>query len=574
MKSYPLAALAALFVLIPCAGALTTPTVTFIPDKISINSSFIMIADAHPVTGEYVSVGRWIVFGVENGWGLLPRKIGEKRASYFSNSDPNSDSPSPFIMPSYGVPYELEVNMTSNLGQTVSSNVDVVVGSIPLSTRIDVVGNTLYMRVWPGGDVQSIQYKTYYAGNLELVPQKSGYMSYFIQGYVYNTSITLPEGSYYIAFSASTSTDDFGGGVSPVAIGPGTVIPNQTEVKVDKINYMTTIKAGQTFLLNSFSIINTGNVNLTGLSITVPPDIISLCKCDLTIVPEKSTLQPNESTHMVVTLKNLQQKTELSFNAPLYSGSRILDQVSVSLLINTVNTTDYTTCTGRQDMEACISSGRPGVCCSELCKQFGECCRDIDCEAGKECSGYKCESAITAECLGKTDMDPCTGGVCCSESCKVGGECCSSFDCTGVDETCKSNICTSGTQDECSGKADDTKCTGGVCCSGSCTSKECCTDDGCQTGKCCSGSCVATAECCFDSDCGEQTCNAEYKCAAETPTGGLDIVTIAMVGGGVAIAALVGLFAFKKFKKKGKGEEEIEEGGEAEEDEFSDEDFY
>jgi hypothetical protein len=137
-------------------------------------------------------------------------------------------------------------------------------------------------------------------------------------------------------------------------------------------------------------------------------------------------------------------------------------------------------------------------------------------------------------------------------------ECCSDSDCS-YEETCSSNnICKAPISNECAGKADNASCTDGICCDESCvTGGKCCADSDCDTTKgetCSSNSCVSGG------NGGEG--------------GGTDFVTIGLIIGGVAAAALVGFFLFKRFKKKGgEGDEELEPREEGEE-EFSDEDFY
>jgi len=542
-----IAALALIFVFIPTAGAIMPPDVTFIPDQISVNSSFIMIADPHASAGESVSV-KWVVYGIENGYGSIPF-TGTRYVCYFSNTDmQNTCGPNIFTYPSMGVPYEMQINASNQYGQTESTSLNMSIGGIPIKSEIIVSGSNVYIKAWAGGPISgAISYKVYDSAALSMI--KSGAMVYNVNIYGYTANITLSNGEYYIAFTASSSTD-FGGGVSRVVVGGGGTIPGVPDVKADSIIYNPVINPNQEFKIETFKITNLGADNLTALSISVPQEISTY----LSITPKKSSLEPNESTYMTVILRNIQSSANISTFATLLSGSQEIKQIPVELRISVIGAQDPTSCAGKSDMALCLG----GICCGQICRTGGaQCCSNSDCPSGQECSSdFKCTGTIPQnECQGKSDMSSCTGGICCSGTCITGGECCSSSDCTGAGETCSySNMCISSPANECEGKADGTVCSTGYCCSGEC--RECCTNVDCTGGKTCSGG-ICTG--------------------GTVPSGGIDIVTIALIGGGVAAAAVVGFFLFKKFvkkKSKDEGEEKFEEGGGEEEDEFSDEDFY
>ncbi|MCX6814168.1 MAG: hypothetical protein NTY20_00740 [Candidatus Aenigmarchaeota archaeon] len=546
MKPFWIAALAVIFLSVPSASAIQPPDVTFIPDKISVNSSFIMIADPHASSGESVSV-KWIVYGVQYGYWSI-NFVGNKYVCYFSNTDiPNTCGPNMFPGPSYGVPYETDVIAVNQNNQNQTTSVNVSVGGIPISSQITTSGNIVYIKAWAGGSITgTISYKVYDTAGLNMVKSGTTIRNDMIYGY--STNITLSNGEYYIAFSA-TSPTDFGGGVARVVVGGGGGGTGSPDVKADSIAYSPVINPNQEFKIETFKITNLGTDNLTALSISVPQQISSY----LTITPKKTSLEPNESTYMTVTLNNIQSSTNISTFATLLSGPTEIKQIPVELRISVIGAINPASCEGKSDMALCLG----GICCGGICRTRGaECCSSSDCPSGKTCSSdFKCTSAvIPGECEGKSDMASCTGGICCSGSCITGGECCSSSDCN-TDETCTySNICEKSTPIGCTTNSD---CSSGVCCSGSC--QQCCT----------SSDCTGAGETCSDGICTGGT--------EPSPTGGFDITTIALIGGGVAAAAVVGFIVFKKFikKKGGGGEEEFEEGGdEKEEDEFSDEDFY
>ncbi len=553
----PLSGLLAFLLLAPFAGAILTPDVTFIPDKISANSSFIVTINPHATPTEIVGV-TMIVPGVESGVRGIPynTEINEYLC-YFSNTDPQQNcGPSIFKYSSaeWGIPYEVRITAFNQYEQTENTTLNLTVGGITITSRIDVIGQNVYILAQAKGNPNSISYKVYNTADISNFV-KSGTIIYNPQLFGYPANITLTNGEYYIAFSASSSTD-FGGGVSRVTVGQG--IPSEGKISlesctvnscqaVNKIVYATTINSGQTFTLKKFKLTNTGTENITAINFVLSTDPVDVNNY-ISISAESTSLKPNESTFLIITLKNIQDDMNISTTVTMSSNIVQQFQIPMEFSISVIGG-DYTTCTGKPDKAECLG----GICCAEVCRKNGaNCCSVSDCGYAEKCSSsFKCEaSVIPGECEGKADMTACTGGRCCSGSCIAGGECCSDPDCTSG--TCSYNSCQQ--QSECSGKADGDSCTSGVCCSESCV--DCCTNEDCDT----------TAG---------ETCSTLYICETnKTSSEGIDFVTIAIIIGGVAAAAVVGFFVFKKFKKKGGGDEELDAPAEEGEDEFSDEDFY
>ncbi|HLD77600.1 MAG TPA: hypothetical protein VJB16_01090, partial [archaeon] len=96
------------------AGAvLTLPAnqVTFIPDKLAGNGSFLMEV-APGIAGARVS---WLIPAAgETGYGQVPKQ-GSRWFCYFSNSDNESTcGPTPFSLSTLGFdPYEVQINATT-----------------------------------------------------------------------------------------------------------------------------------------------------------------------------------------------------------------------------------------------------------------------------------------------------------------------------------------------------------------------------------------------------------------------------------------------------------------------------
>ncbi|MEM7815995.1 MAG: hypothetical protein QXN71_02665 [Candidatus Aenigmatarchaeota archaeon] len=538
MKISAVLALAVVFIgfFLPLGKSIETPEVTFIPEQISVNSSFLMIADPKALPGEIVAVS-WIIPGIENAYGSFP-KVGNKWVCYFSNTDPLATCGyNRFPYPS---PYTVLVDATT-YGQVENKSVNITIGGIPITTEIASSGTNVYMKAWAGGPVSTpISYKVYSSESFEII--KTGTMTYNPNIYGYTSNITLQNGEYYIAFTANSSTD-FGGGVARVVVGGGTT-PISKDISAESIIHNPVINPGQIYTLRKFKLTNIGTQNITALSITVPQELLSI----LTINPEKTSLEHNESTIMVVTLKNIQNSLNISTYATLFSGSEQILQIPVELRVTVIGAVDPSSCLGKDDGSLCLG----GICCGEICRVKAECCLSSDCPSGKVCTDFKCVTSITpSECEGKPDMSTCTDGICCSGACIQGGECCVSSDCPSGKTCSYNNKCISSvTPGECEGKTDGTTCSTGVCCSGECV--ECCKNDDCKQG---------------------EVCSTLNKCEPSSTDGGggIDVLTIALIAGGVAAAVFAGFFIFKKFiKKKGEGEEEVE----TEEEEFSDEDFY
>jgi hypothetical protein len=531
---YLLASLTAFLVLaIPLAGAIQPPDVTFIPDKISVKSSFLMVADPQaPPT--IISRINWVIYGIPTAYGEFTRPVTGNDWLYYS-ADPNL-----FPSPTYGTPYVMEVTTIPLADVPQNTTINISVGGIEVRSNVQIEGKNVSVSAWSFGQVvSSISYKVHDSDTFAVI--KSGQMTYNTQTGIFTTNMVLESGEYYIEFTTSTATD-FGGGVLKVTVG-GTG-PGQTgNVKYDSIIYSPVINPGQKFRIETFKITNTGTDNLTNLGISVAPEIATY----LAITPKKTSMEPNESVYLTVELQNVHTSMNISTFANLKSGSTQLAQIPVNLMVSVIGSQNYSSCVGKADKDLCLG----GICCTEVCRTGGaDCCSSSDCSLGEECSSsFKCAPAvIPGECEGKSDNTTCSAGVCCSGECV---ECCSDSDCS-AGEICTSNSCEAETQNECAGKNDKASCTGGICCS------EFCIKDG---------------ACCVDGDCpAGQSCSFGNVC--EAGSGGIDFITIGLIAGGVAVAGIAGFFLLKKFRKKGKeGDEELEPGEEGEE-EFSDEDFY
>jgi len=527
MKAFWGALLVLSLVLMPSALAQTIG-LEFIPDKISANSGFILVANPS-VTDEAIRMN-WFVGDTVNGYGLFPR-FGDTWFCYFSNTDEMSTcGPSPFMESTedHGIPYELEVSMTNSTGPLSNKTQDVTVGGIPIGPKANINYSTnevyLIVSILGGKYADSVSYAVY---NDDLSPVSAGFspMSIDLESEKWTGTVSLSEKTYYIAFKA-TSGSDFGGGVVRVSLGeePG----ESGIVNVDDVDISVLVDSGDTYLRGDYRITNPANQTISGIYASVPSDLMDYISISF---PGNATLKPYESMYYTVTFSNLESGLSVSTRIPLYSsGGTKIAEISMKAEISVRDSgTDYG-CEGKDDGTFCIG----GICCNEECKKKAECCDSTDCVGS--CVNYRCTSG--AECSAGSDCR--AGAVSCNE-----------------------------------GETYTGSCAGGICCKAS-SGNEC--EDvfngaSCTGGKCCNDICVTGAECCTDFECdtaaGEK-CQS-YECIAGAPafdfSGVLNIILI------VAVIGVAGFGVYYFLRKRGKKESE-EEGEGKEEDAFEDEEFY
>src|SRR4030043_203019 len=210
----------AAFLFLPGVRAIDPPEITIIPSNLSVNSSFLIIANPNALPTEPVSLN-WVFYGIEGGiGGFPPRDTNNRWVCYFSNTETDICGPSLFPSPTYGIPYTIEVNAIK-YGQTLNSTKELYVGGITITPRVDVIDKTVYMSAVAASAASRMNYKIYSADTLGEV--KAGYMNYNPQYLKYiSSNFTLPDGNYYIEFTINAG-GDFGGSVSKIAVGGGTV---------------------------------------------------------------------------------------------------------------------------------------------------------------------------------------------------------------------------------------------------------------------------------------------------------------------------------------------------------------
>ena len=514
------------------AAELPEPEVTFIPDQLSAESSFVMIADPGSVGGS-VRIS-WVT---DEGYGNLPY-INGRYMCYFSDTDYQSTcGPSPFRYPtSGGSPYILDVaSFDSELDQG-NVSVEVEVGGLKIipDVSINFDTQTAILLVYTEPMAESIRYRVF---DSSFNPKTSGYLPLSrIEGTIYfNASVELGMGVYYVAFKANSS-DDFGGGMIKVSMGAEGEDGYEGVIQADPINIEVLVEAGsEPNLPRNKKIINTINQTFEGLSISLPSDISKY----VSVTIPNSTLGPYESMYYTVELRGIVASMDINTAADITSGGgAVLGRIPIRMKIS-YTSGGVTDCSELSDGADCLG----GICCEGTCQKKAECCVDSDCSSGR-CSGFRCSAGSDIACSSGT----CVTGFSCPSGQDETGQSCTRG---GV-----SGICCAG---ECTGKDDLTTCTGGICCSDECVT-------------------VSGAECCTSVDCpGDELCRNNV-CESSGASGeGFDLLTPVLI---IAVVAVGGFVAWWFLKKRGKKspEEEFDKESEKKEDEDlfegGDEEFY
>ncbi len=495
---------------------LPSPTVTFIPNQLSAESSFVMVANPGSVGGS-VRV-TWVT---DEGYGHLPF-INDKYVCYFSDTDYGSTcGPSPFRYPtSMGNPYVMDIFTFDSEGNQGNSSIEVNIGGLKVipDFTIDFDNERINLLVYTTPSLaNSISYRIF---DSNFNAKTSGYVPLTrITGTPYfNSSVELGEGVYYIAFQAS-SADDFGGGILKADISGGGAGYSGV-LQADPIDIDVLVEAGsEPALPSNKRVINTLNQTFGGVTISLPSAISRY----VSITIPNSTIKPYESMFYTIRLNSISSSLDINTVAEILSNGVKRGEIPIKMKIS-YTSGGISDCSVLSNGADCLG----GICCSNTCRKKGECCVDSDCTSGT-CSSYRCAASSDVTCTSGT----CITGV---VSCPTGQE-------------IKGN-CMSGGQS-------------GVCCvaAGGCAS-----DSECTGGKCCNGACITGAECCSSIDCpGSEVCRSNVCEASGGGTSPLEDIdpTLIMIVGAVAAAGIGGMVLLKKLK-----------GGESEEESFDDEEFY
>ncbi len=307
-------------------SAVTQPTVRFIPSNFSINASFLAVAETTDTGSIRMS---WIVPGF-GSYGQFP-KSENKYVCYFSDIDSeNTCGPYPFP------------RVTGNLvftawafdpaGNSASRDTAVNVGGIGIDPLIQINGKEVSLAVFPSSAVTGMQYVVY-KNDLTLFQGSRNMECKIVSGSGYQciANTTLDVGEYFIAFTA-TSSSDFGGDVRKITItgeGPvGSGAPKK--VNADSVNFAALINRNQLYEVSNFKIINLGNQTLSGLSVSVPQGLRNV----LNILLQNTTIQPFGSILFSVRLTNIDAPTGVFTFVDVFSGSDKIGTIPVNITVS------------------------------------------------------------------------------------------------------------------------------------------------------------------------------------------------------------------------------------------------
>jgi hypothetical protein len=512
---------------------LPTPTVTFIPNQLSAESSFMMIGDPGSVGGSVRM--NWVTDG--GGYGHLPY-INDRYMCYFSDTDFMSTcGPAPFRYPTTeGSPYLMDVFTFDSDGNQGNASLNVNIGGLKIIPDVTIDFDrgvaTLLVYTTPG-IADSMSYKVF---DSMLNQRTSGYvpLTRIVGTPYYNGSVSLGSGTYYIAFKANT-TGDFGGGMIKVNMAGESGEGYEGVIQADPLNIDVLVEgSSQPALPGDKRIINTLNQTFQGISISMPPEISRY----VSITIPNSTIGPYESMYYTIILQGVSSSLDIDTSADIKSGGgALLGKISVKMKISYTGG-NFGDCSILPEGADCLG----GICCGGICRKKAECCTTSDCLSG-ECSSYRCVSG------GAISDIPCASGTCRTDIISCPLDQTETGTCTSGGTT---GICCIGTG-ECVGMSDMEPCTYGVCC-----------DEECMIGDCCTSIDCTGEEFCIDNLCTEQE--------GEGGTGGgIDLFLILIIAG-IAAAAGAGIWFFMKKRKGGSAEEEFED--KKDEDVFDEEEFY
>ncbi len=249
-----------LSMLLPLAAGQGEVTVYTIPGSISVNSSFLWVAEVPPGL-ENVRVS-WVIIGlVESGALGAFEKLADTK--WFCNFGIEC-GPNPF--PMAGGPYDANIYVTSDSGVITESHA-ITVSDLKVDPHLYPSGNDVLVQVYVTEFV-SLAYSLYDADTLEIVqiggePAEDRNLAYCnCPAGFYNTSLSLENGKYYMSFEATTTDDRSGGSLEYFTIGEEL---SPVSVSLDKDEYLL----GERVLISGTTTFTsaTGEIKRNGASV-------------------------------------------------------------------------------------------------------------------------------------------------------------------------------------------------------------------------------------------------------------------------------------------------------------------
>lgn len=523
---------------IPLAMA-ANPEATFLPERVSANSSFLLIVSPNAATES--SRVTWVIAGMtETSLGQIPKK-GDRNICYYSTTDPKAEcGPSPFTDAGE---YELDINVTDSYGTITGKAYTMQVGDLRLAPKILFQDQKTYI-LWHTTFTGGLGYKVYKASDLSLIQGLQKSLAYDVELGGYRDVLELGNGDYYFVFSAEEE-GSFGGAAVSYSIGSET--PGTGTVKADSVDLDIVKPAGEPREISIFKIKNLGG-RVDNITIKLAEGMDRY----ILLTPQSPVLEENGSIGFSVKLVELNKAMNITTVAEILSRGSKIGEIPVKILVSVVGSPDDNPCKGKPNKASCDG----GKCCSEVCVSGAECCLDTDCSSGGTCtSQFRCKDSVNACSVGE---------------CVAGNRCPAGYNSTGATCAEDSVCCVKDTitppADECEGAENTEFCDN-------------------ENGICCGGICIAGGQCCASADCDGKEC-INNACVTPPPQ---DNTTLLIVIIALAVVGVGGFILFRRSRSaraggKGKkrrdeeeGEEDIwgeEEGKESKEEEFSDEEEF
>lgn len=331
------------------ALAISTPSVTFIPEKVSINGAFIMMADPHASQTDSLVV-TWGLNGPSsmeiNRQGSFPRS-GSKYVCYFSNTDNESTcGPSPFKSPSSVPPRSFSVFAVNQDNTTGIAAANISVGGIQITPSIFATnGRNISIR-WSTACASTLKYNVYYAANYSEVGL-AGVAQYSGDGYF--VDIPTGSGDYFISLKidAPSCTGEFGGTVLHYEIPESGIYAGGWPVNlaVDTASFEVLLNKGQNYQRTGFSITNVGNNAIGNLSVATPTDYSKF----LSVTLANDSIAPNGTIFYTVVIGSAQHTMEINTKVNVTSNDIVIGQIPIRINVSIVNECEGavpTSCTG------------------------------------------------------------------------------------------------------------------------------------------------------------------------------------------------------------------------------------
>jgi len=283
--------------------------------------------------------------GIDSARGLLP-KFGTKNACYFSSDDMSTCGPTPLTVSNeFGYDLMSRTVTVSNPNPSEDSQT-IIPSALKISPDIDVIGNTLIMRVpyyTSGGTVSSITYNVY-DSNLDSEGTQ-GSMTRNTNIVSFEANVTLETGTHYIEFKATSSETTRGGYVKAVIVGS-----EEAETVYDVVAdiakaSITAPQTGASATKGGFKIKNNGITDVTDLSVVIAEDYENI----LEIILGDTEIESGGEIGYTVKVKDITTCTSVFTTADLMSGDAKVGEIDVELTADIIGSgTTSITC----DVEA------------------------------------------------------------------------------------------------------------------------------------------------------------------------------------------------------------------------------